>query len=92
MRGQVSVVVRAHSGERARTDSARARRSPNRSRAPWPSWAWGSRPPSAWRSGSGSGSGWTALVHTAPAFLLVGLALGLAVAALSVIKQIRTYL
>ena len=29
---------------------------------------------------------------TAPAFLLVGLALGVAVAALSVIKQIRTYL
>jgi F0F1-type ATP synthase assembly protein I len=31
-------------------------------------------------------------LHTAPAFLLVGLALGLAVAAFSVIKQIRTYL
>ena len=31
-------------------------------------------------------------LHTAPAFLLVGLALGLAAAALSVIKQIRTYL
>jgi len=31
-------------------------------------------------------------LHTAPAFLLVGLALGLAVAAVSVIKQIRTYL
>jgi F0F1-type ATP synthase assembly protein I len=31
-------------------------------------------------------------LHTAPAFLLVGLALGLAVAAMSVIKQIRTYL
>ena len=31
-------------------------------------------------------------LHTAPAFLLVGLALGLAVAALSVVKQIRTYL
>ena len=29
---------------------------------------------------------------TAPVFLLVGLALGLAVAAFSVIKQIRTYL
>jgi F0F1-type ATP synthase assembly protein I len=29
---------------------------------------------------------------TAPAFLLVGLALGLAAAAFSVIKQIRTYL
>jgi len=29
---------------------------------------------------------------TAPAFLLVGLALGVAVAALSVVKQIRTYL
>lgn len=32
------------------------------------------------------------LVHTAPAFLLIGLALGLAAAAFSVIKQIRTYL
>jgi len=32
------------------------------------------------------------LLHTAPVFLLVGLGLGLAVAALSVIKQIRTYL
>ena len=31
-------------------------------------------------------------LHTAPVFLLVGLALGLAVAALSVIKQIRAYL
>ncbi len=31
-------------------------------------------------------------LHTAPVFLLVGLALGLAVAALSIIKQIRTYL
>jgi F0F1-type ATP synthase assembly protein I len=31
-------------------------------------------------------------LHTAPALLLVGLALGLATAALSVIKQIRTYL
>jgi F0F1-type ATP synthase assembly protein I len=31
-------------------------------------------------------------LHTSPAFLLVGLALGLAVAALSVVKQIRTYL
>jgi ATP synthase protein I len=30
--------------------------------------------------------------HTAPALLLVGLALGLVAAALSVIKQIRTYL
>jgi F0F1-type ATP synthase assembly protein I len=29
---------------------------------------------------------------TGPAFLLVGLALGVALAALSVIKQIRTYL
>jgi ATP synthase protein I len=32
------------------------------------------------------------MFHTAPALLLVGLALGLATAALSVIKQIRTYL
>ena len=31
-------------------------------------------------------------LHTAPAFLLVGLALGLATAAMSVVKQIRTYL
>ena len=31
-------------------------------------------------------------LHTAPIFLLVGLALGLGVAALSVIKQIRAYL
>lgn len=31
-------------------------------------------------------------LHTAPAFLLVGLALGVAVAATSVVKQIRTYL
>lgn len=31
-------------------------------------------------------------LHTAPALLLVGLLLGLAMAALSVIKQIRTYL
>ncbi len=32
------------------------------------------------------------LLHSAPAFLLVGLALGVATAALSVVKQIRTYL
>lgn len=31
-------------------------------------------------------------LHTAPVFLLVGLALGLAAAAMSVITQIRTYL
>ncbi len=31
-------------------------------------------------------------LHTAPVFLLVGLALGLAVAALSVVKQIHAYL
>ena len=31
-------------------------------------------------------------LHSAPVFLLIGLALGLAAAALSVIKQIRTYL
>jgi len=31
-------------------------------------------------------------LHTAPAFLLVGLALGLAAAAFSIVKQIRTYL
>jgi F0F1-type ATP synthase assembly protein I len=32
------------------------------------------------------------LLRSAPAFLLVGLALGVATAALSVVKQIRTYL
>jgi len=31
-------------------------------------------------------------LHTGPAFLLVGLALGVAIAAVSVVKQIRTYL
>jgi F0F1-type ATP synthase assembly protein I len=31
-------------------------------------------------------------LHTSPVFLLIGLALGLATAALSVVKQIRTYL
>ena len=31
-------------------------------------------------------------LHTGPAFLLVGLALGVAAAILSVVKQIRTYL
>ncbi len=31
-------------------------------------------------------------LHTGPAFLLVGLALGVTLAALSVVKQIRTYL
>jgi F0F1-type ATP synthase assembly protein I len=31
-------------------------------------------------------------LHTAPAFLLVGLALGLIAAAAGVVKQIRTYL
>ena len=31
-------------------------------------------------------------LHTAPAFLLVGLALGVAAAATSVVRQIRTYL
>jgi len=31
-------------------------------------------------------------LDTGPAFLLVGLALGVALAALSVVKQIRTYL
>jgi F0F1-type ATP synthase assembly protein I len=42
--------------------------------------------------GLGIGLWVDSILHTAPAFLLVGLALGLAVAALSVIKQIRTYL
>jgi F0F1-type ATP synthase assembly protein I len=42
--------------------------------------------------GLGLGIWLDSALHTAPAFLLVGLALGLAVAALSIIKQIRTYL
>jgi F0F1-type ATP synthase assembly protein I len=32
------------------------------------------------------------LLHTAPAFLLVGLVVGLAAATLGIVKQIRTYL
>jgi len=32
------------------------------------------------------------LAHTGPAFLLVGLALGVAAAAMGIVKQIRTYL
>ena len=42
--------------------------------------------------GLGLGLWVDSVLHTAPAFLLVGLALGLATAALSIIKQIRTYL
>ena len=42
--------------------------------------------------GLGLGLWLDSALHTAPAFLLVGLALGLAAAALSVVKQIRTYL
>jgi F0F1-type ATP synthase assembly protein I len=42
--------------------------------------------------GLGLGLWVDSLLHTAPAFLLVGLGLGLVVAALSVVKQIRTYL
>jgi F0F1-type ATP synthase assembly protein I len=42
--------------------------------------------------GVGLGLWVDSLLHTGPAFLLLGLALGLAAAALSVIKQIRTYL
>ena len=42
--------------------------------------------------GLGLGIWLDSALHSAPAFLLVGLALGLAVAALSIIKQIRTYL
>jgi F0F1-type ATP synthase assembly protein I len=44
--------------------------------------------------GAGLGLGlWVdSALHTAPAFLLVGLALGLAVATLGVVRQIRTYL
>ena len=42
--------------------------------------------------GLGLGLWADSVAGTAPIFLLVGLALGLAAAALSVIKQIRTYL
>jgi F0F1-type ATP synthase assembly protein I len=42
--------------------------------------------------GVGLGLWVDSLVHTGPIFLLVGLALGVAVAALSVVRQIRTYL
>lgn len=42
--------------------------------------------------GLGLGLWVDSVLQTAPAFLLVGLALGLATAALSIIKQIRTYL
>lgn len=42
--------------------------------------------------GIGLGLWVDSLLHTGPAFLLVGLGLGLAVAAFSVVKQIRTYL
>jgi F0F1-type ATP synthase assembly protein I len=42
--------------------------------------------------GLGLGLWLDSALHTAPAFLLVGLALGLATGALSVVKQIRTYL
>jgi F0F1-type ATP synthase assembly protein I len=42
--------------------------------------------------GVGLGLWMDSALHTAPAFLLVGLALGVAAAAASVIKQIRTYL
>ena len=91
MRGQVSLVVRAHPGERPGRILT-PRRSRSRCPAPWRSWAWGSRPPSAWELGLGLGLWVDSALHTAPAFLLVGLALGLAVAAFSVIKQIRTYL
>jgi F0F1-type ATP synthase assembly protein I len=42
--------------------------------------------------GVGLGLWLDSVLHTAPAFLLVGLALGVAVAALSIIKQIRAYL
>ncbi len=42
--------------------------------------------------GLGLGLWLDSVLHTAPVFLLVGLALGLAAAALSIVKQIRTYL
>ena len=90
MRGQVSLVVRARSGERL--EQFPPPEGPNRFPGRWRSWAWGSRPPSAWGSGSGLGLWVDSAAGTAPVFLLVGLALGLAVAAFSVIKQIRTYL
>ena len=42
--------------------------------------------------GVGLGLWLDSVVHSAPLFLLVGLALGVALAATSVIKQIRSYL
>ena len=42
--------------------------------------------------GVGMGLWVDSALHTGPAFLLVGLALGVATAAVSVVKQIRTYL
>ena len=91
MRGQVSVDVRAHPGERRRTNPP-SQRSPSRSRVPWRSSCMGLSAAVCVGIGLGLGLWVDSVLHTAPAFLLVGLALGLAVAALSVIKQIRTYL
>ena len=91
MRGQVSVVVRARSGERT-GGLVPARGSQATPRCRGLSQHGARRGHLCGHRVRDSASGWTARLHTAPAFLLVGLALGLAVAALSVIKQIRTYL
>jgi F0F1-type ATP synthase assembly protein I len=42
--------------------------------------------------GVGAGLWLDSVCHSAPAFLLVGLALGVAVAGVSVVRQIRSYL
>ena len=96
MRGQVSVVVRARIGDGIRTSPDREptgdRTSPSPSPERWPFWAWDCPPPSAWGSalvlGLWADSAW----HTAPVLLVVGLVLGLAAAAASVVAQIRKYL
>ncbi len=91
MRGQVSVVVRARSGERLDQFLA-----PARGQKPLPGAVafLGMGLSAAVCVGAGLGLGlWVdSAAGTAPAFLLVGLALGLAAAAYSIVKQIRTYL
>ena len=80
MRGPVGVVVRAPRVSES-DESPPARGAQATSRCGGLPGHGPRRPRSAWAPASGSGSGSTA-VHTAPPFLLVGLALGLAVAAL----------
>ena len=90
MRGQVSLVVRARSGERLEQFP------PPEGQKPLPGAVafLGMGLSAAVCVGAGLGLGlWVdSAAGTAPAFLLVGLALGLAAAAFSIIKQIRTYL